>query len=404
MRMAAMWVSRDSGMLKAEQRERKLHMVSVANKWLVVNLLAELCIIIELKVLPFFQLFGIPKRFLPFYWKFGIALLVVSAISAFYHLCTICRALIYLNLRDSKRRKFYKLLLITGLVLSTAPSPNVSPGRKLYGPTMFSNLAPSFESSHSKGGFFSHSVSGACDYLKSNSASPSRGDPSPGSWNTSNAVLCSPLWDKTTTHSSSSTSNTIGSVSLLNIALSPIAGPPLFPDSCQASGLDNPVSSITSNSIRSNTWSSPLWTSAQSPSYQYQLSCTPPASPKRGMLDDQPSFRSSILSTSICSHKHSQSDVGFGDSRYCRQYNKEQPTERAAEEYWEEHQVTGACLEQYTMDLRKWLHGTIFRRLVDEITAVNRHLRETYGEETVIGCRFAVVIRLFLFFEWIERN
>ncbi|KAF8561280.1 hypothetical protein P879_08885 [Paragonimus westermani] len=379
-----MWVSRDPEMLRAEQRERKIHMISVANKWLVVNLLVELCIIIELKVLPLFQLLGIPKRFLSFYWKFGnflvlcillpgIAFLVVSAISAFCHLCTICRAVISLKLRDSKRMLF------------TTLSPNVSPGRKLYGPTMFSNLAPSFESSHNKGGFLSHSISGTCEYLKSNSASPSRGDPSPSSWNSSNASLCSPLWDKTRTHSSSSTCTTIGSVSLLNIALSPITGPPLLSDSYQVSGLDSSVSSITSNGIRSNTWSSPLWTSAQSPSYQYQLSCTPPASPKRGMLDDQPSLRYSILSTSVCCHKHSQSDLGFVDLRYCRQYNKEQPTERAADEYWEEHQVTAACLEQYTMDLRKWLHGTIFRRLVDEIAAVNRHLRETYGEETVIG-------------------
>ncbi|KAA3672349.1 uncharacterized protein DEA37_0003200 [Paragonimus westermani] len=333
-----MWVSRDPGMLIAEQRERKIQMISVANKWLVVNLLIELCIIIE-----------------------------------------------FLKLRDSKKSKLYNLFSITGPVLFTAPSPNVSPGRKLYGPTMFSNLAPSFESSHSKGGFLSHSISGTCEYLKSNNASPSRGDPSPGSWNSSNAPLSSPLWDKTRTHSSSSTCTTIGSVSLLNIALSPITGPPLLPDSYQVSGLDNPVSSIISNGIRSNTWSSSLWTSAQSPSYQYQLSCTPPASPKRGMLDEQPSLRSSILSTSVCCHKHSQSDVGFVDPRYCRQYNKEQPTERAADEYWEEHQVTAVCLEQYTMDLRKWLQGTIFRRLVDEIAAVNRHLRETYGEETVIG-------------------
>ncbi|VDM02193.1 unnamed protein product [Schistocephalus solidus] len=60
-------------------------------------------------------------------------------------------------------------------------------------------------------------------------------------------------------------------------------------------------------------------------------------------------------------------------------------SEQDAQKYWKENGVTSADLERWTINIRRWLHGTIVRRVVEEITSVNSKILETSEDAALIG-------------------
>ncbi|VDD75279.1 unnamed protein product [Mesocestoides corti] len=152
--------------------------------------------------------------------------------------------------------------------------------------------------------------------------------------------------------------------------------------------------------LSANSWSSPLssppprrssiprWNAYSSSiaSLQYQLS------PCRGVdcLDPANSFGSSVagdrggsglLSTS---HNGEADDNGFGKLTP-RSHTDANSTEKDASEYWKSNNVTLTDLERWTVSIRRWLHGTILRRVVDEIASVNAKISKTSDDAVLIG-------------------
>ncbi|TGZ73250.1 hypothetical protein CRM22_001629 [Opisthorchis felineus] len=350
-------------------RQAVIRLISEENKWLVVNLLVGMCILIELKILPIYHLFSLPEDTLACYSIIGCVFLVVCGISALYHIIIMCRSFLFLKLGDQVGKK---------------KTPSIPSPCAIYGPTMFQSSLlrelPGFPRQGTNAVSISleqpglnSSASG--DMLRSMlSTSPSKSSSSPYTRPDGFSAAFASMADKSASFSSRS-AHALCSASLLDIALSPIAGPPVLMSDTTELGyrLSN-----STNMFQSTTWSSPRWSSVPHQPLQYQLSCSTSACSGRSWLDDPKQKSASSLKTSL-------SDLGFLDTRYSRQNAREQPMERDSDEYWNENKITASCLAQWTMDLRKWLHGTIVRRLVDEITAVNRHFNETSGEEVAIG-------------------
>ncbi|GAA53904.1 transmembrane protein 209 [Clonorchis sinensis] len=323
-----------------------------------------------------------------FGWNFviiileGCVFLVVCGISALYHIIIMCRSFLFLKLGDQVGSEYIDLNDKIEIVEKKTPSN--SPPCAIYGPTMFQSSLLRELPGFSRQGASAVSMSleqpglnssASGDMLRSMlSTSPSKFSSSPYTRPDGFSAAFAPVADKSASFSSRS-AHAVCSASLLDIALSPITGPPVLMSDTTELGyrLSN-----STNMFQSTAWSSPRWSSVPHQPLQYQLSCSTSACSGRSWLEDPKQKSTSSLKTSL-------SDLGFLDTRYSRQNPREQPMERSSDEYWNENKITASCLAQWTMDLRKWLHGTIVRRLVDEIAAVNRHFNETSGEEVAIG-------------------
>ncbi|VDP39510.1 unnamed protein product [Schistosoma margrebowiei] len=163
-------------------------------------------------------------------------------------------------------------------------------------------------------------------------------------------------------------------LSLLDLALSPIVNSGLGSVLPPFGNGEAPGQS-SGNMRRSVTWSSPFLTSGTSPRYQYQAAYIQPTNPCQQYLNDSQKSLSgpAFIPNSITP------DSGKSD----REIN-----ERSEDEYWIENQVSKSDLDRWTLNLRKWLHGTIIRRIVNEIDTINRNLEEAGGDKTLIGCKF----------------
>ncbi|CAH8507532.1 unnamed protein product [Heterobilharzia americana] len=161
---------------------------------------------------------------------------------------------------------------------------------------------------------------------------------------------------------------------LLDLALSPISNCAILPSLGSGSGGGGNHAPLHNSKdvYRSVTWSSSFLTSNSSPRYQYESAYIPLTNPCQQFLNDslKSSSGPSFISSSITP------DSGKSD----RELN-----ERFEDEYWMEHQVSKNDLDRWTLNLRKWLHGTIIRRIVNEIDTINRNLEEACGDKPLIG-------------------
>ncbi|RTG80863.1 uncharacterized protein DC041_0000650 [Schistosoma bovis] len=166
-------------------------------------------------------------------------------------------------------------------------------------------------------------------------------------------------------------------LSLLDLALSPIVNSGLGSVLPHFSSGEAPGQN-SGNMRRSVTWSSPFLTSGTSPRYQYQAAYIQPTNPCQQYLNDSQKSLSgpAFIPNSITP------DSGKSD----REIN-----ERSEDEYWIENQVSKSDLDRWTLNLRKWLHGTIIRRIVNEIDTINRNLGEAGGDKTLIGCNVSIL-------------
>ncbi|VDM16191.1 unnamed protein product [Hydatigera taeniaeformis] len=197
----------------------------------------------------------------------------------------------------------------------------------------------------------------------------------------------------------------LGDTSQPNISVSPTQA--------IAGGSARSTSAISFNlSVRSDqSWSSPLATatprrtsltrwgtySSTSPStmtvpLQYQLS---PSLSSSSCLDIGKNFARSINSTSSdrkdsalggngFSSIGSDDDGGF-ERLMCRGQKVATAPEKNASEYWKTNNVTDLDLDRWTVDIRRWLHGTILRRVVDEIASVNAKISKLSDDAVLIG-------------------
>nr|VZH98199.1 unnamed protein product [Spirometra erinaceieuropaei] len=113
----------------------------------------------------------------------------------------------------------------------------------------------------------------------------------------------------------------------------------------------------------------------------------------------RPRWISSPLSSSLASFQYElspSSDTKPKSAVDDRSLNSPDPTkpqlssdprisEQDALKYWKDNRVTGSDLERWTINIRRWLHGTIVRRVVDEITFVNAKILETSEDAALIG-------------------
>ncbi|VDK21372.1 unnamed protein product [Taenia asiatica] len=165
-------------------------------------------------------------------------------------------------------------------------------------------------------------------------------------------------------------------------------------------------------SIRSDqSWTSPLATatprrtsltrwgthSSTSPStmtvpLQYQLS---PSLSSGSCLDIGKNLVKSINSTSSdrkdgdvgsnpFSFNETDGDDGF-ERLMCRGRKAVIAPEKSASEYWKSNNVTELDLDRWTVDIRRWLHGTILRRVVDEIASANAKILKLSDDAALIG-------------------
>ncbi|CAL8109125.1 unnamed protein product [Calicophoron daubneyi] len=356
--------------------------ISEANKWILVDFLIGLCFLIELKLKPLFYLLDIPITFAYFHRSIGYAVLVILCISVTCHIVRIFRVLI-----DASSSG--------GLKKVNAWKPAASPlsplGRSQIGPTMFgppllnesidtcskwsvhgtSLLHP--ESSPQKSSPFLNSTEPSGSEQMRLTSSPYSQERAPSVFSLKSPNSCSP---RNVQSLRSSSGSSVGAVSLLDIALSPITNPITTSGTSCHSEFECMFNYSPNFSVgtRSATWASPLFGSFQTPHYQYQLSVTPQSD---SGSNQQRTYENAL--------RYGLSEPNILDGKFHRSADREPHIERSPEEYWNEHKIALPSLDQWTVDLRKWLHGTILRRLVDEIGSANKYLSETVGEDAIIG-------------------
>nr|CDS30276.2 transmembrane protein 209 [Hymenolepis microstoma] len=59
--------------------------------------------------------------------------------------------------------------------------------------------------------------------------------------------------------------------------------------------------------------------------------------------------------------------------------------EKNSSEYWKANAVSELDLERWTVNIRRWLHGTVLRRVVDEINAVNAKIANISEDASPLG-------------------
>ncbi|KAL7063033.1 hypothetical protein AAHC03_0582 [Spirometra sp. Aus1] len=136
--------------------------------------------------------------------------------------------------------------------------------------------------------------------------------------------------------------------------------------------IQNSAIGLEKSSAMDNSWSTalarPRWISSplssSLASFQYELSPSSDTKPKSAV--DDPS-----LNSPDPTKPHLSSDPRI--------------SEQDAQKYWKDNRVTGSDLERWTINIRRWLHGTIVRRVVDEITSVNAKILETSEDAALIG-------------------
>lgn len=361
-----------------------LRVVTESNKWLMVNLFILLIAIVELKTMHFFHVLALPEAFLVMYSTIVTAASTFCGLSAMGHLVFICRSLTHLVVRrwSKGQRSTSATALMDPSVVSLAYGNS-----NIFGPTVFSPLTnSSVENSPTRSAL--HSCWAA------ESMQPHVGVATPFDLDVSPMRYGQLEWTRrpsgpmfvaeTGTHClNRSPEGNLNTISLLDIALSPIVGPPLRPESGPFVSLGKIARPDIVNMTRMNM---PFtWNAIHSNTCQYQTSSSPPSSPNCGLYNDHLSTKSPTLITqTLLGLNYSPSDTVFGDL-HTRPGSLDQITERSSCEYWKEHGITEAHVEKYVIALRMWLHGTIFRRLVDEIATINRHLGEASGNDALIG-------------------
>ncbi|CAH8843073.1 unnamed protein product [Trichobilharzia szidati] len=355
-----------------------------AYKWISVDILVGLCIIIEFYIQPFFRLFSLPVGWLYIYEKLVLSCFTLLVACILYHLSVIINSTITQKVKNGSYSQNE----------SVSKSPSSPLNRNFIGPSMFcSRLLKSPSGVVSCGATFgtsSFEVSGG-----GGGGSPARssmgymdvgvpqslGDtqsiwkqsgvaPVLSSHNLSHSSLSQTHYGSFRTPSSSSGHENL---SLLDLALSPI-GTSAYHSVLPALGSED-IPSFTHGSrdlYRSVTWSSPFVTSNVSPRYQYESAYIQPTNPCQQYLNDsQKSLSGPSFLPSSTTPDSSKSDREI--------------IERFEDEYWIEHQVSSNDLDRWTLNLRKWLHGTIIQRIVTEIDAINRNLEQACGEKSLIG-------------------
>ncbi|CAH8531613.1 unnamed protein product [Dicrocoelium dendriticum] len=369
-----------------ESKERVVFkVIAERNRWLIANLLILLVILMELKYMYLFHLLALPQSFLVMYSTSVAAACTFCGLSALGHLVFICHTsthLIWRRWSTDKRNADAATSFDSGV-------DSALNNRDFLGPTVFSSLNSPTESSAVSSSLHNFGFSGSRQLQASVihpfgldvSSRPAPGQPVWTKHPSSGSIL---VGDNSTHCLNRSPDVNPRPVSLLDFALSPIVGPPLHTES----GLCASFGKITQPAFVNMTLSNmpPTWNTVQTYVYQYQTSSPSPSSPKCGSYNDDLATKSPTLITqSPRALMHSPSDIVFGDPRHTRPGICDPVTERNSYEYWKEHGITEAQVEQYVVALRKWLHGTIFRRLVDQIATINRHLSETSGSDVLIG-------------------
>ncbi|KAL5964353.1 hypothetical protein TSMEX_007921 [Taenia solium] len=336
--------------------------------WAVFNLIAALWLSVFFNPGPIFLHYPrVSLRFIIFQ-IITVLLLCLFFVSAARHLYYLCIAL---KLFESKGRK----------AEVKSPSNDLVCGGR-FGPTIFSKSVPALPSFGSCFSSPNLSINRETNQML---AERSRASWCPDKFS---SLVCP-----------------FGDASPPNISVSPNQ------NIASASARATPAISFNL-SIRSNqSWTSPLATatprrtsltrwgtySSTSPStmtvpLQYQLS---PSLSSGSCLDIGNNFVKSINSTpSDCkdgdvgsnpfSFNETNGDGGF-ERLMCRGRKAVTAPEKSASEYWKTNNVTELDLDRWTVDIRRWLHGTILRRVVDEIASANAKILKLSDDAALIG-------------------
>ncbi|KAK4469784.1 hypothetical protein MN116_007302 [Schistosoma mekongi] len=357
--------------------EARIKVLNNAYKWLLVDILVGICVLLEFYIQPFFRLFSLPVGWIYAYEKLVLSFFTLLIACILYHTFVI-KSSISIQKIDSDN---YQNQAAVKFHSSPLNSSHV-------GPSMFcSSLLKDITDDNSCGATFGNSSYEVPSGSPSRSAvsyadvgiSQSLGD-TQSIRRQSGLSTVSPQYS----HSHSNLSQThCGSLrspgspvvqenlSLLDLALSPIVNSGLGPVLPTVGSGDAPIHG-SGNMHRSVTWSSPFLTSGISPRYQYQAAYIQPTNPCHQYLNDS----QKSLSGSPFIPNSITPDSGKSDREV---------SERFEDEYWVENQVGKSDLDRWTLNLRKWLHGTIIRRIVNEIDAINRSLEEAGRDKTLIG-------------------
>lgn len=292
-----------------------------------------------------------------------LCLVLISAARHLYYLC------IALNLFKSKRRREVKSL----------NSDSVREGR--FGPTVFLKSActsPSFGSCFSSPNLSVNRVT-----------NQALTEHSRASWCPDKFPTMRPFGDVPSPNVSVSPTQTMAGASAM--AASAVA----FNLSVRSDqSWTSPLATATPRRTSLTRWGtySPTSPSAITVPLQYQLS---PSLGSSSCLDIGKNFGKSINSVSSdrkdgdvsgnpYSSTETDDDGGF-ERLMCRGRKAVAAPEKSASEYWKANGVSELDLDRWTVDIRRWLHGTILRRVVDEITSVNAKISKLSDDAALIG-------------------
>ncbi|CAH8529028.1 unnamed protein product [Schistosoma bovis] len=375
---------------KVERRckaEAQIRSLNNAYKWLSVDVLVGMCVLIEFYVQPIFRLFSFPLGWMSSYEKLILSsfTLLIACIS--YHVFVIISSALIRRM-DAGNSHSQSALRFHSSPLN----------KSLVGPSMFcSSLLKNSLDISSCGATFGNSsyeitsgspVRPAVPYV--DVGIPQSVNENQHIWKQSTIGTVSPQHNQSHSNLSqphcgsfrvSGSPGVQENLSLLDLALSPIVNSGLGSVLPPFSSGEAPGQS-SGNMRRSVTWSSPFLTSGTSPRYQYQAAYIQPTNPCQQYLNDSQKSLSgpAFIPNSITP------DSGKSD----REIN-----ERSEDEYWIENQVSKSDLDRWTLNLRKWLHGTIIRRIVNEIDTINRNLEEAGGDKTLIGSTSLATLQQF---------
>ncbi|KAM7540057.1 hypothetical protein Aperf_G00000021114 [Anoplocephala perfoliata] len=126
---------------------------------------------------------------------------------------------------------------------------------------------------------------------------------------------------------------------------------------------------------------------------QYQLSTSQSSS---GLLDSSGSYSTTVgrrrsmdeaiealFASSPCADD-ANDDIGLGRMKRKGQKSFDAP-EKNASDYWKSNGVSELDLERWTVNVRRWLHGTVLRRVADEINAVNAKIADFADDAPLLG-------------------
>ncbi|KAL5111844.1 hypothetical protein TcWFU_003819 [Taenia crassiceps] len=320
--------------------------------WAAFNLIAALWLSVFLNPGSIFLLYPrVSVRFIIFQ-MITILLLCLFFVSTARHLYCLCIAM---NLFESKGRN------------AENKSPNsdlVFEGR--FGPTIFSksvSTLPSFDSCLSSPNL---SINREINQML---AGRSR-----ASW-------CPDKF--------SSSMRPFGDVSSLNMSVSPtqtVGG---------TSAKATPATSFNLSFRSDQNWTSPLATATPRCTSLTRWGTYSPTSTSTTTAPLQYQLSSSLGSGSCLdidgdaggnpfSSNEIDSDGGF-ERLMCRDRKAVSAPEKSASEYWKTNNVTELDLDRWTVDIRRWLHGTILRRVVDEIASANAKILKLSDDAALIG-------------------